>query len=330
MTSTEERLGELERRCAQAEAVQAALEARCAQMALAVQELTAGLATRGAEKLALIQHLQDKFREVEELPAGGQQGRAAWRDWSFAFKRCAHAARPPAGAGAHPEALPARMDAFAEKDAAVPTAEQSATDRAFGLELSAMLALVLTGGALQKLQDHPESNNGLDMWRVLSSEHDPPVEDRREEPVEDGREEQAEDRPEERVEDRPGAAPSEQIALGFLEQILDYKFLGQAEREFEAFDALVKRFEDESEDRVADSILRATVVKGLPDGGLLDYLRRNHRSFTTYPDMRAAIALYFHLSRAHAADSPQPPPSGPPGGSGEGGGGADKGKCKPE
>ena len=213
MTSTEERLGELERRCAQAEAVQAALEARCtqtaqalavqaaqtAEMTAAVQELTGDLAARADEKLALIQHLGDKFREVEELPAGGQQGRAAWRDWSFAFKRCAHAARPPADASAHPEALPARMDAFAEKDAAVPTAEQSETDRAFGLELSAMLALVLTGGALQKLQDHPESNNGLDMWRVLSSEYDPPVED--------GREEQAEDRPEERVEDRPGQSP---------------------------------------------------------------------------------------------------------------------------
>ena len=54
MTSTEERLGELERRCAQAEAVQAALEARCTQtaQALAVQ------AAQTAEMTQLLTTLQ--------------------------------------------------------------------------------------------------------------------------------------------------------------------------------------------------------------------------------------------------------------------------------
>ena len=110
MATPEERLDELER--------------RYAQMALTVQELTVGLSTQGTEKQILIQQLQDKFREMEELVAelqktvrsraessivdtrmlgkpktfaGGQQGHAAWRDWSFTFRRYAgacHAAPP--------------------------------------------------------------------------------------------------------------------------------------------------------------------------------------------------------------------------------------------
>ena len=108
-----------------------------------------------------------------------------------------------------------------------------------------------------------------------------------------------------------------------LTAILQMKFKGEAEAEFDLFEKKVREYESTSADTVSDSVKQATVLNGLGNERLLEHLQLNAERFTTYAELRTMVTNYFQMRRTWAGgDGVQPMNLGalPGGGGGNGAG----------
>ena len=159
--------------------------------------------------------------------------------------------------------------------------------------------------ALKKQQNLLEPRHGLELWRELYREHEP------------------------RVKSRFG---------GMLTSLLQTKFKGAGESEFDSFEKKVKEYENQSRDTISDPVKQATVLNGLGNERLLEHLQLNAERFSTYHEMKSMITNYFQMRRTWSGSSPMDigalgggsyPGGGGPGGGKDWGGGKDRGPRVP-
>ena len=80
--------------------------------------------------------------------------------------------------------------------------------------------------------------------------------------------------------------------------------LPRGKSEFDAFEKLVKTYEDQSGDTVAGTIKQATVLNGLANERLLEHLQLSAEKFDTSVQMRVMITNYFTMRRTWSGPTP--------------------------
>ena len=94
--------------------------------------------------------------------------------------------------------------------------------------------------------------------------------------------------------------------VGSLSLILNTIFSGSdLEAELETFDKTVRRYENESGERLDDELLLGIVVNGLQENGTRDHVVRNATRLRTYQDVRTEL---LEISRTNRVISQLPTP----------------------
>ena len=118
-------------------------------------------------------------------------------------------------------ALATAMELYAHRERADALADLDAPTRRLSETLAYMLILMTKDTALEKARNAPEPAHGLETWRLFNKEWEPQV---------------------------PGRFG------GMLIRILETPFPGQSDEEFEAWEALIKKYEDQSKDTLTDAV----------------------------------------------------------------------------